>query len=54
MSPLTSDAEGDGEDIDTQMLQDLVLDNRGITEDSEMLGAFAFGSSPSFCNLLNG
>ncbi|KAJ6531207.1 HORMA domain-containing protein [Mycena capillaripes] len=35
MSPLTSADEG--EDIDTQVLQDLVLDNQGITEDSEML-----------------
>ncbi|KAJ6502009.1 HORMA domain-containing protein [Mycena sanguinolenta] len=35
MSPMTSVA--DGEDIDTQMLQDLVLDNQAITEDSEML-----------------
>ncbi|KAF7363938.1 DNA-binding protein [Mycena sanguinolenta] len=35
MSPITS--VGDGEDIDTQMLQDLVLDNQAITEDSEML-----------------
>ncbi|KAJ7811429.1 HORMA domain-containing protein [Mycena olivaceomarginata] len=35
MSPLTS-ASG-GEEIDTQMLQDLVLDNQGTTEDSEML-----------------
>ncbi|KAJ7766735.1 HORMA domain-containing protein [Mycena metata] len=36
MSPLTSADEGE---IDTQMLQDLILDNQGITEDSEMLGA---------------
>ncbi|KAJ7481133.1 HORMA domain-containing protein [Mycena galericulata] len=35
MSPLTS-PEGDV-DIDTQILQDLVLDNQAITEDSEML-----------------
>ncbi|KAJ7461584.1 HORMA domain-containing protein [Mycena latifolia] len=34
MSPLTS---GDEEDIDTQMLQNLVLDNQAMTEDSEML-----------------
>ncbi|KAJ7024255.1 HORMA domain-containing protein [Mycena alexandri] len=34
MSPLTSADEGE---IDTQMLQDLILDNQGITEDSEML-----------------
>ncbi|KAF7337922.1 HORMA domain-containing protein [Mycena venus] len=35
MSPLTSASQG--EEIDTQMLQDLVLDNRTNTEDSEML-----------------
>ncbi|KAJ7154281.1 HORMA domain-containing protein [Mycena filopes] len=34
MSPLTSADEGE---IDTQMLQDLVLDNQVILEDSEML-----------------
>ncbi|KAJ6531600.1 HORMA domain-containing protein [Mycena vulgaris] len=34
MSPLTSADEGD---IDTQMLQDLVLENQAMTEDSEML-----------------
>ncbi|KAF8205628.1 HORMA domain-containing protein [Mycena galopus ATCC 62051] len=34
-SPLTSASED--EDVDTQMLQDLVLDNQAITEDSEML-----------------
>ncbi|KAJ7286365.1 HORMA domain-containing protein [Mycena rebaudengoi] len=35
MSPLTSAHESD--DIDTQMLQDLVLENHAYTEDSEML-----------------
>ncbi|KAJ7137828.1 HORMA domain-containing protein [Mycena epipterygia] len=34
MSPLTSGDEGD---IDTQMLQNLMLDNQAMTEDSEML-----------------
>ncbi|KAJ7161498.1 HORMA domain-containing protein [Mycena crocata] len=37
MSPLTSADEGDDVDIDTQMLQDLVLDNYAMAEDSEML-----------------
>ncbi|KAJ7264961.1 HORMA domain-containing protein [Mycena haematopus] len=35
MSLLTSASEG--EDVDTQMLQDLVLNNQAVTEDSEML-----------------
>jgi hypothetical protein len=47
MSPLTSADEGD---IDTQMLQDLVLGNQATTEDSEMLGMSAITSHFELCS----